>query len=192
MTHLTKKLVLVFAAAVIMAMPCMAQNMELPFTWEGKGSGSLVSEVGIEGLEFKFELSVDEQGMVKGQGSNADGSSKIMHVFYTEPKQYDFPGFFTRNIVIVFMINQYSDNPMLSVLNGRVLLDKLIYGEVTLTAYEEGSDVAKALGVGNPEATLMEGDELPNSLKSALKKCIPIGVVKIEGDYKTMTKNASK
>jgi len=32
---------------------------------------------------------------------------------------------------------------------------------------------------------LMEDDELPYSVKSALKKCFPFGVVKIEGDYKT-------
>ncbi|MHC4699685.1 MAG: 3-keto-disaccharide hydrolase, partial [Planctomycetota bacterium] len=37
---------------------------------------------------------------------------------------------------------------------------------------------------GNPEATLMEGDELPYSLKSALKECVPFGTVQIEGDYK--------
>ena len=186
MTHPTKKLVLAVFAALMMSMPCMAQDVEPPFTWEGKGSGSLISENGIEDLEFDFELSINEQGMVKGQASNEDGASKIQHYFYTEAKQYDFPGFFSRNIVIVLLINEYDSNPMLSVLNGRVLLDKFLYGEIMLTRYEEGSDIAKALGVGNPEATLMEGDELPNSLKSALKKCLPFGVVKIEGDFKTV------
>jgi hypothetical protein len=73
---------------------------------------------------------------------------------------------------------------MLSILNGRILVDKFLYGEVMLTIYEEGSDTARALGVDDSEATLMEPDELPNSLKLVLKKCFPIGVVKIEGDYK--------
>ncbi len=185
MTHSTKKLVLAFVAAVMMGMPCMAQDVEPPFTWEGEGSGSFISEYGIEEADLQFELSIDEQGMFEGQTSTDDGTAKIQHVFYTETKQYDFPGFFSRNLVIVMMINEYGDNPMLSVLNGRVLLDKFLYGEVMLTRYEEGSDTAKALGVGNPVATLMEDDELPGSLKSALKKCIPFGVVKIEGDYKT-------
>jgi hypothetical protein len=53
-----------------------------------------------------------------------------------------------------------------------------------MTGYEMGSETAKALGVEDPEATLMEGDELPGSLKSVLKKCFPIGVAKIAGDYK--------
>jgi len=192
MTHSTKKLVLAFVAAVMMGMPCMAQDVEPPFTWEGEGSGSFISEYGIEEADLQFELSIDEQGMFEGQTSTDDGDAQIQHVFYTEAKQYDFLGFFSRNLVIVMMINEYGDNPMLSVLNGRVLLDKFLYGEVMLTRYEEDSDTAKALGVGNPVATLMEDDELPGSLKSALKKCIPFGVVKIEGDFKTVADSGSQ
>jgi len=184
MTHSTKKLVLAFIGAAMIAMPCMAQDVEPPFTWEGEGTGSFISEGGIEELDFQFELSVDEKGMVKGQTSSENGIARIKHVFYTEPKQYEFPGFFTRNIVIVFMLNENGDTPMLSILNGRMLVDRFLYGEVMLTRYEAGSDTAEALGVGDPEATLMEGDELPYRLKSALKKCFPFGVVKIEGDYK--------
>jgi len=191
MTHSTKKLVLAFVAAVMMAMPCMAQDVEPPFTWEGKGSASFIGQYGTEEMDLQFELSIDEQGMVEGQTSNEDGTSKIQHVFYTEKKQYDYPGFFSRNLVIVMMINEYGDNPILSVLNGRLLSDRFLYGEVMLTGYEEGSDTAKALGVGNPEATLMEDDELPGSLKSVLKKCLPFGMVKIEGDYKTAADSQS-
>jgi len=192
MTRTTKKLVLAFVAAVMIGIPCMAQDAEPPFTWEGKGVASFISEGGIEEIDFQFELSVDEQGMVDGKTSNEDGISKIKHVFYTEPKQYDFPGFFTRNIVIVLIFNEYGNNPMLSVVNGRILVDKFLYGEMMLTGYEAGSDTAKALGIGNSEATLMEGDELPNSLKSAMKKCLPVGIVKIEGGYKNEETTESK
>jgi len=192
MKHSRKKLVLAFVVAVMMAVPCMAQDAEPPFTWEGKGSGSLISEGGIEDINFEFELSIDEQGMFKGQASNEEGASRILHVFYTEPKQYDFPGFFSRRLVVVMLINEYGDNPMLSVLNGRVVVDKFLYGEVMLIGYEQGSDTAKALGVGNPEVTLIEDDELPYGLKSALKECLPIGVVKIEGDYKTVADSDSQ
>ena len=169
----TKVFVLTFVAAVMMGMPCMAQDVEPLFTWEGKGSASFISQYGTVDINFKFELSIDEQGMFEGQTSNEDGTSEIKHVFYTEKKQYDFPGFFSRNLVIVLMINEYGDNPMLSVLDGRMLVDKFFYGEVMLTRFEEGSDTAKALGIGNPYATLMEDDELPYSLKSALKECTP-------------------
>jgi hypothetical protein len=184
MTHSAKQLVLAFIGAVMMGIPCIAQEVEPPFTWEGKGAGSFISQSGIEELDFQFELSVDEQGMVKGQTSSENGMARIKHVFYTETNQYDFPDFFTRKIVIVFMLNEDGDTPMLSILNGRILVDKFLYGEVLMTTYEEDSEIAKALGVGDPEATLMEGDELPNRLKSVLKKCFPIGTAKIEGDYK--------
>jgi hypothetical protein len=184
MTHSTKTLVLAFVGAVMMGMPCLAQDVEPPFTWEGKGTGSFISEGGIEELDFQFELSVDEQGMIEGQTSSENGIARIKHYFYTDKKQYEFPGFFTRKIVIVFMLNENGDTPMLSILNGRSLVDRFLYGEVMFTRYEAGSDTAKALGVGDLEATLMEGDELPNSLKSVLKKCFPIGTVKIEGDFK--------
>ena len=184
MTHSRKKLVLVAVAAAMIGTLCIAQDAEPPFTWEGKGAALIITEGGTEEINFQLELSVDEQGMVDGQTSNEDGKSKIKHVFYTEPKQYPLPGFFTRNIVIVLMLNENGDNPMLSVLNGRILVDRFLYGEVMLSGYEGGGDTAKGLGVGNPEATLMAEDELPNSLKSALKKCLPIGVFKIEGDYR--------
>jgi len=192
MRHSTRTLVLAFVAAVMVGIPCMAQDAEPPFTWEGKGSGSFIGEGGIEEFNFQFELSIDEQGMFEGQTSNEQEVSKIKHVFYTEAKQYDFPGFFSRKLVIVLLINEYGDTPMLSVLNGRILVDRFLYGEVMLTGYEEGGDTAKALGVGNPEATLMEGDELPSSLRSALKRCIPFGTVKIEGDYKTAADSESQ
>ncbi|MGB2863436.1 MAG: hypothetical protein WBC05_08935, partial [Sedimentisphaerales bacterium] len=168
MTHSTKILILAFVAAVMMGMPCLAQDVEPPFTWEGEGSGSFLSQGGIEELDFQFELSIDEQGMFKGQTSSENGPARIMHVFYTERKQYEFPGFFSRNLVIVFVLDEYGDTPLLSILNGRILLDKFLYGEVMLTRYEKGSETAKALGIGNPEATLMQDDELPVSLKSAL------------------------
>jgi hypothetical protein len=191
MKHSTKAFVLTFVAAVMMGMPCMAQDVEPPFTWEGKGSLSFISEGGIEDIDFQFELSIDEQGMFEGQASNEDGTSKIKHVFYTEAKQYDFPGFFSRNLVIVLVINEYGSDPLLVVLNGRLLMDKFFYGEELLTRFEEDSDIAKALGVGNPYATLMEDGELPWNAKSALKKCLPFGVVKIEGDYKASLKSES-
>ncbi|MHC4517958.1 MAG: 3-keto-disaccharide hydrolase [Planctomycetota bacterium] len=186
MRHSTKTLVVAFVAAVMMAMPCAAQYVEPPFTWEGDGTVSLISESGINEIEFEFELSIDEQGMFKGQASNEEGSSAIKHVFYADEEHYDF-GIFSRRVVIVILINEYGSSPMLSVLNGRLLVDKFFYGEVMLAAYEAGSDTAKGLGVGTPEAAFMEGGELPYGLKSALKRCMPVGAVKIEGGYKTQS-----
>ncbi len=191
MTSSTRTLVLAFVAAVMTAMSCMAQEVEPPFTWEGKGAASFISEGGIKDVDFQFELSIDEQGMVSGQASNEDGASRIKHVFYSEPHQYDWPGYFSRKIIIVLVFNEYGDYPMLGVYDGRLLVDKFLYGEILLTGYEAGSDTARALGIGNSEATLIEEDELPNGLKAALKKCFPIGIVKIEGGYRNEETNAA-
>ena len=60
MTHSIIQLVLVLVLAVTTAIPCMAQDAEPPFTWEGKGTGFFISEGGIEKLDFQLELSVDE------------------------------------------------------------------------------------------------------------------------------------
>ena len=184
MRHATQTLVVAFVVAVIMGIPCLAQDVEPPFVWKGEGDAAFISQYGTEQIDFEFEVSVDQQGMFEGQTSNEDGVSKIKHLFYSEKKQYDYPGFFTRNIVIVLLLNEYGNDPMLSILNGRLLMDKFFYGEVMLARYEAGGDIAKALGVGAPEATLMDDDELPYEVKSALKKCLPIGAVKIAGDYK--------
>jgi len=180
----TRTIVLAFIAAVMMGIPCMAQDAEPPFTWEGKGAASYISEQGIKDTDFEFELSVDEQGMAGGQASYEEGASKIKHVFYSEPQQHDWPGYFSRKIIIVLLINEGDDYPLLAVYNGRLLLDKFLYGEILLTGYEADSEMARALGVGDPEATLVEADQLPAILTSALKKCLPIGTVKIEGDYR--------
>jgi len=180
-----KAIVVAFVAAVMVAIPCMAQDVQPPFTWAGKGAAWYISEQGIEDTEFRFELSVDEQGMVSGQASNEDGVSKVKHIFYSEPKQYDWPGYFSRKIVFVLLFNESGGYPMVGVYNGRLLMDKFLYGEILLTGYEAGSDTARTLGVGDAEATLIEGDELPYNLRSTLEKCFPIGVVKIEGDFKS-------
>ncbi len=178
----TQTLVVALVVAVMTGMPCLAQEVEPPFRWKGEGAASLISENGIEDLGFQFELSIDEQGMFGGQTRNEDGSSKVKHVFYADQEQHEF-GIVSRKVVLVLLINEYGNDPMLCVLDGRLLVEKFFYGEVMLARYEAGSDTAQALGVGQPVATFMEGGELPWKAKSELKKCLPIGTVKIEGDY---------
>ena len=73
--------ILAFVSVVMTGMPCMAQDVEPPFTWEGKGLVWFISEDGTQEIDFQFEMSIDEQGLVKGQTSNEDGTSNIKHVF---------------------------------------------------------------------------------------------------------------
>ena len=188
----SKKMIFVVCFAAAMAgTQCLAQDVAPPFTWAGTGAAWYISEQGIDNTDFQFELSVDEQGMVSGQARNEDGVSRIKHVFYSEPKQYNWPGYFSRKIVFVLLFNESGGYPMVGVYNGRLLMDKFFYGEILLTGYEAGSDTAGALGVGDAEATLIEGDELPYDLRSTLEKCFPIGTVKIEGDFKSEDADAA-
>ena len=183
MSHMTKVCILVLALNVTARIPCIAQGVEPPFTWGGEGTASLVSEDGINEIDFQFELSVDEQGMFEGQTSREDGASRIKHVFYADEARHEF-GMFSRKVVIVLIINEYGDDPILSILNGRLLVDRFFHGEVLLARYEEGGDTARALGVGSPEATYMQDGELPGKVKSVLKECLPVGTVQIKGGYK--------
>lgn len=48
MKHSTKTLVLAFVAAVMTAMLFMAQDVQPPFTWEGQGAASFISENGLD------------------------------------------------------------------------------------------------------------------------------------------------
>ena len=190
MKHTSRALVAALIMGVMTAVSCLAQDMEPPFTWEGEGTASLVGEDGISEIEFQFELSIDEQGMFEGQTSNESGTSRIKHVFYADQEQHEF-GVSSRKVTIVVMINEYGDSPVLSILNGRLLVDRFFYGEVMLARYEAGSDTAKALGVGKPEATYMPDGELPWNVKSALKDCLPLGTVQIRGGYKQPAASAA-
>ena len=171
-------------ALLFTAIPCMAEEIEPPFTWEGKGQGTFIGENGINEMEFGFELSVDEYGMVKGEVTSDQGNSTFKHVFCSDKKEYEWPGFFTRKIVIVMLMDE-SAGSMYSVIDGRIIGDKFLYGEVFVAQLEQDSDAAKALGIGNDEMTLLDSEELPRSLRTAIKdKCLPFGTVNIQGDYK--------
>jgi hypothetical protein len=165
-------------------LPGLAQEGEPPFTWIGKGTATTLGQEGLNEFEFDFTLSVDEMGLFQGQSRSDDGPAKFAHIFVSEKKEHGINGLFSRNLVIVQVFNEYGNNPMVSIVNARVLNDKFVYSEWFLTAYEAGSEKARTLGIGNPEVTLMDGDELPWNLKSALGDCIPIGVVTMKGDYK--------
>lgn len=172
------------AAVALWGMASLAQEVEPPFTWNGKGVATVIAEYGVNDINFQIDLSVDAQGGFKGKTSNEEGESAIKHVFYGERMDYEIPGLFSRKAIVVLLINEGGDNPMLAVLNGRLLAGRLFSGEVLLKRYEAGSESDKALGVGNPVATPIDEDYLPSSLKAALKKCAPFGTVKIEGAYK--------
>ena len=60
---------------------CLAQNVEPPFSWKGEGIGGIISEEGLNEVEFNFEISVDINGAISGGTSNEDGTTSLKHVF---------------------------------------------------------------------------------------------------------------
>lgn len=171
------------AVAALLGPLSRAQEVEPPFTWKGKGMVSFIVEQGVRDVNFSFELAVDANGGVKGKTTSDDGSSAIKHVFYGERVEHELPGYYSRKAMLVIVINEQGSDPMLAVLNGRLLAGRFFAGEILIKRYEPSSETDKALGVGDPIATQIEEDSLPSSLKSALKKLMPFGTVKIEGAY---------
>jgi hypothetical protein len=176
-------LVRALAAMALLGSLSLAQEVEPPFTWKGKGMVSHISEQGVKEISFSLELAVDANGGIKGKATSDEGSSAIKHVFYGERVQYELANYYTQKAMLVLVINEQGNNPMLLVLNGRVLTGRFFIGEALIKRYEPSSETDKALGVGDPMATPIEEDNLPSALKSALKKTMPIGTVKIEGAY---------
>ena len=171
------------AAATLLGTASLAQEVEPPFTWKGKGVGSFIAQDGINEINFNLELAVDVDGNVKGKTVSDEGESTVKHMFFGQRVEHEFPGYYSRKAILVLAINEQGVEPMLAVLNGRLLAGRFFSGEALLKRYEPDSDTDKALGVGNPTATQIEEDYLPSSLKSALKKAMPFGTVKIEGAY---------
>jgi hypothetical protein len=164
--------------------PAFSQEIEPPFTWEGKGVASLIAEYGINEIGFTMQLEIGENGEVSGKTASEDGESKIVHVFYGQQVRYDLPDYFTRKAIIVLLINEDGDEPMIVILDGRLLAGRFFVGEVLLAEYEKDSATARALGFGDPMATEIYEGYLSSSLKAALKKGVPLGTFKIEGAYK--------
>jgi hypothetical protein len=183
--QLFKRMIIGAAAAVaLLGTVTLAQEVQPPFTWKGKGLASLIAEQGINEVNFDFELAVDGNGGLKGKTTGDEGSATIKHMFYGEQvDHHELPGYHFRRAIIVLAFNEQGGDPMLLVLDGRLLAGRFFTGELLMKRYEPYSETDKALGVGDPMATPMDEDYLPSSLKSALRKTLPFGMVKIEGAY---------
>jgi len=171
-------------AILLLGTVSLAQEVEPPFTWQGKGEATFLSEYGTEEMKVGFELAVDEWGGIKGKTTSDSGDSAIKHVFYADRVEYELPGFYSRKVIVVLMINEDGGEPMLAIMDGRLLSGRFFSGEVRIARSEPGSSTNRAFGVGDPVGTQIDEDYLPSSLKSAMKKSMPFGTFKIEGAYK--------
>ena len=77
MTRSTGRVFLAFVATAMIGMPLMAQDVELPLTWEGKGVGVFVSEGGTNEMDLQLKPSVDEEGTVFGESERGRRGSNV-------------------------------------------------------------------------------------------------------------------
>lgn len=161
-----------------------SQEMSLPVTWEGKGVTTILSDYGTNDIEFDITLTIGEDGTVKGHTSTDDGKGTIKHLFYGEKNEHEIAQLNSQKVILVLMLNENSSDPVLVVMNGKILSNRFFYGEVGLTRYESGNATAKALKIDDQTVTEIDEDYLSADIKTALKKSIPFGAFKIEGRYK--------
>jgi len=168
---------LLAAAFVLSAgLTVSAQDVELPLAWQGKGNAVLLSEDGIVEFEIQGAIKVDADGWVSGEFSADEGKAVIKRFYYETAVDG------ARNLVIV-LLEQNKENPLLLVLKSRILKDRLLYGEVYVKPYEKEGDIEKGLNLGDNAAQEIYSDYVPPSLTKALKVCKPIGGFALKGSF---------
>ena len=149
---------------------------DVPFTWKGEGKAAYLQWEGLEDVSFQYELNVDDAGWVQGKLFNDEGGVTLEKLYYSEK----LDGY--RLLVMVVTLKD-SDDPKLFILNGKVLQDQLIYGEILVKDYDEKGEVEKGLALDDKTAVEIYEDYLPGSLKTAMKNCKFMGCFFIKGDY---------
>lgn len=155
-----------------------AQEVPVPFAWAGKGQASILTDRGVETLDFQLDLSVDAQGVVNGKTFTDEGSIPIEKLYYGP----DVNG--ARRLVLITVL--YDDeNPTLFILHGRALQNRFFYGEVFTKRLEAEGAIEKGLALTESTAVELYGEnDLPASLEKAIDACRPLGCFKIAGDFK--------
>jgi len=154
---------------------CDAQEVNVPFTWNGKGTGFLMEKDGINSLDFNLKISVDQDGIVSGETSTDDGNAAIERLYYTESSEG------VRQLVLVIRVQ--GDDPVLYLLVGRAMKNRLFYGEVFTKKFEKDGSVEKELNIGDKTAAQFSEEGFPDSVKKAMKASKLIGCFKVSGDF---------
>lgn len=155
-----------------------AQEVPVPFTWVGKAQASILTDQGVETLDFQVDLGVDAQGVVNGKTFIDEGSIPIEKLYYGPENNG------ARRLVLV--VSLYDDeNPTLFILHGRTLQNHFFYGEVFTKKLESQGEIEKGLSLTEHTAVELYGEnDLPANLKNAIKACRPLGCFMIKGDFK--------
>lgn len=153
-----------------------AQDVEPPFTWKGDGTAWYVQNGAVESIAFKAQTRVEADGTVSGEFSTDDGSAVIERLYYGQVSDN------TRKVVLVLSVKS-EDGGILYILDGRLIGDSLLYGEVLIKKFEKDGEIEKGLQLGDKTALEIYPDYLPSGLKKALSTCRPAGCFKVSGGF---------
>lgn len=153
-----------------------AQTVEPPFTWKGDGTAWFVRDGAVESLAFKVLSHVDADGTVSGEFSTDEGGAAIEKLFYGQVEDN------SRKVVLVLSVKS-EDGGILYVLNGRLIGESLLYGEVQIKKFEKDGEIEKGLQLGDKTAVEIYPDYMPSGLKKALSTCRPAGCFKVSGGF---------
>lgn len=153
-----------------------AQNVEPPFTWKGDGTAWFVNQGAVESLSFKVQTRVEADGTVSGEFSTDDGSATVERLYYGQVENN------SRKVILVLTVKTDEDG-ILYILDGRLIGDNLLYGEVLIKKFEKDGEIEKGLYLGDKTAQEIYPDYLPSGLKKALSTCRPAGCVKVSGGF---------
>jgi hypothetical protein len=171
-----KVVVSLFVALLVLPGIAVAQDPELPLTWEGEGKSVVMMQDGMETIAFDAKFEIDTDGYVKGAFSDGSGEASIERFYYG----YENGG--KRDLIMVLVTEE--SEPKLIILKGSVLKNQLYYGEVLVKIYEKGGEIEKGLYLDSEIAEEIYSDYLPKGLKNALKSCKAVGSFTIKGSVK--------
>lgn len=164
--------VFLFSAAMI----GIAQDVDVPLTWSGKGKAKLLMDGEMKEASFQAKIDVDADGYVSGKLSNGDDGLKVVRLYY----EYNKDGM--RKLILILRDESY-DDPKLIILEGRVMKDTFFYGEIFFKPFDKEGKIEKGLDLENNIAVEIYEKYLPKSLEEAMNACKPIGCFVIEGGY---------
>lgn len=163
------------ASVLVLTFACVfsaqAQDADLPLEWNGKGKAWILTSDAIEDIDFDMSLYIDTDGWTTGEAvspeSDDDGAN--LERFYYSPQQDGM-----RRVILV-MVLEDADDPMLFIMDGKTLQDRMFFGVVYTKAYEEDGKVESNLSLGNRSATGISTSYIPTTLKNAMDECQAIG-----------------
>lgn len=165
-----------FVASMV-SMPVLAQDVQLPLTWEGDGITWYMDDNGVNEVKFDFSMYIAENGEVSGTSTVDEETAVLKKMYYGVPKDG------VRTLILV-MYHEMGSDEYLYIMNGKIISGKLFYGDAMMMGYDEDSSVVKALNLNNSIATEVYDTYMPSSLKNALDEATLTGSFMIKGTFK--------